>query len=184
MLPTLLTFGIAKCQQLPVIPMKTFMYFNPSPKCFNRSGFTLVEIMVVVVIVGLLAVLALPAVKKAREGSYKSRLANDYRQFRSGFENYALANGDWPVDEGPGVLPPEMVGYINASTFEKRTLFDGQWDWEGPGAFSFVAGISLRNSLAGDEFMMRLDGLLDDGDLTTGSFRILDGTAYTYVMEE
>ncbi|WP_267909451.1 type II secretion system protein [Pelagicoccus mobilis] len=61
-----------------------------------RHGFTLVELMIVVVLVGLLASIAIPTISKVRENALKSRLAHDFKTFRTAFEQYALENGDWP----------------------------------------------------------------------------------------
>lgn len=143
--------------------------------------------MVLVVIIGLLALLALPALGKAREGSYKSRLSNDFRQFRTGFETYALDHGEWPADRGPGSLPDVMDGYIVETKFEDPTIMEGEWDWDGPGAFSFEAGISVVGSNADTEFLERLDLALDDGSLGSGMFRTgvaAGGGSFTLILEE
>jgi type IV pilus assembly protein PilA len=54
-------------------------------KKLNRStkGFTLVEIMIVVVIIGLLAAMAVPAFQKVRKNSIGKAMANDARQIAS-----------------------------------------------------------------------------------------------------
>jgi len=138
--------------------------------------------MIVVVVVGLLATMAIPAFNRARIASRNSRLANDLRQFRGAFETYSLEHGEWPPDVGEGELPSEMEGYIVPSDFEEKTVAGGNYDWEGPGAFSFV-GISIRNSSLDESSASELDEILDDGDLGSGVFRD-EGGAYTLVIEE
>ncbi|GHC04423.1 hypothetical protein GCM10007047_21450 [Cerasicoccus arenae] len=139
--------------------------------------------MVVVVIIGLLAAIALPAFQRARQRSQNTRLANDLRQFSGAFETYSLENGVWPPDVNQGILPPEMVGYIVIDKFESGTIYGGNYDWEGPGAFSFIAGVSIRSSNLEDEQAIGIDEILDDGDLSTGKFRNISG-AYVYILEE
>ncbi len=54
----------------------------------SKKGFTLVEIMIVVVIIGLLAAMAIPAFQKVRENSVGGVLKNDARQLGSAAQQY------------------------------------------------------------------------------------------------
>ncbi len=56
----------------------------------SKKGFTLVEIMIVVVIIGLLAAMAIPAFKKVREDSKASAIKNDARQIAAAAQQYML----------------------------------------------------------------------------------------------
>lgn len=59
----------------------------------NKKGFTLVEIMIVVVIIGLLAAMAIPAFNKVRATSQDKAVTNNLRQYASAAQQYMLDEG-------------------------------------------------------------------------------------------
>ena len=59
----------------------------------SKKGFTLVEIMIVVVIIGLLAAMAIPAFQKVRQSSQDKAVLNNVRQLAGGADQYFLENG-------------------------------------------------------------------------------------------
>jgi len=59
----------------------------------SSKGFTLVEIMIVVVIIGLLAAMAIPAFQKVRQSSQDKAVLNNARQLSGAADQYFLENG-------------------------------------------------------------------------------------------
>jgi prepilin-type N-terminal cleavage/methylation domain-containing protein len=75
----------------------------------NRKGFTLVEIMIVVAIIGLLAAIAIPNFLKSRETSRMNACINNLRQIDGAKEQWAIAK---KKKEGDAIEATEVWEYI------------------------------------------------------------------------
>ena len=77
----------------------------------NTAGFTLVEIMIVVAIIGLLAAIAVPNFAQARTNARRGTCINNMRLIDAAKEQYALENNqDSSVSPADADLTPYLKG--------------------------------------------------------------------------
>jgi prepilin-type N-terminal cleavage/methylation domain-containing protein len=78
----------------------------------RRAGFTLVELLVVVAIVGILAGLAIPNMKNVLLRARAAEVAGDMDVVRVATQSYQANSHVWPAETSAGAIPPELVPYL------------------------------------------------------------------------
>lgn len=110
------------------------------------TGFTLVEILVVIAIIGVLVALLLPAIQTARESARRRQCSNNLRQLGVAAQLHlddkkvfpaTWVNGDERISWGLDLLP-----YLEESSLDAAWDHAAAW-WEGPNAALIATPIAI-----------------------------------------
>ncbi|MHC4880901.1 MAG: DUF1559 family PulG-like putative transporter [Planctomycetota bacterium] len=114
----------------------------------RRIGFSLVELLVVIAVIGVLTALALPAVQQARERARAAECINNLKQIGLALHNYESTHGTFPPsfvrqeDGNPPAPPPAsdplryrshwtgyhlLLPFMEQQTLHRKFDFRGTW---------------------------------------------------------
>lgn len=77
----------------------------------RKQGFSLAEMMVVIVIIGLLATLVVPNVLQRLQSAFKGKVKADITAIESSLKEYAINNGGKYPDSLEALVTPDENGY-------------------------------------------------------------------------
>jgi general secretion pathway protein G len=96
------------------------------------AGFTLMEVMVVILIIGLLMAIAVPSLRKARESSRISRATAEVEMLRSAIDQLAWDTGLWPGGLRREVSSSAELWDLTGASAGLLSAGSGFTGWKGP----------------------------------------------------
>lgn len=148
----------------------------------SLRGFTLVEIMIVVIIIGLLAALAIPTIHNSQKAAKGATFINDIRTYGAAAEVFSLETGDYPEAAGAGVMPTGLDEYIPTMKWTADTPIGGSWNFL-KNSDGIVSALGATGHTATVGQLMHIEAKFDDGSLSTGKLRTIAG-GYYYIVAE
>lgn len=146
------------------------------------NAFTLIEILIVVIVLGILASIAIPSIQASREETANHTFATNIRYACGPIQMYNFRNGAYPPDRNPGEYPAGLEHALGGMDWTGTTPIGGQWDWD-YNVFGITAAVSVHGPDNDTDQMAKIDAILDNGNLANGAFRIRSG-GYMLVIAE
>lgn len=141
----------------------------------NQRGFTLIELMTVVIVLSLLAAIALLKFQDLRNSARAAEVSGDIRVVTVAAYNYYADFQDWPPDGGVGVIPPALAPYLPGGFQFSKPTHQIDFDNLGLGGGAYMIGVTISTGDA--DLMNKLIRNLG----TKSPFFVAGGTL-TYVI--
>lgn len=137
----------------------------------NERGFTLIELMVVLIIIGILAAIAIPTMSKQTDKAKVKRAVSEMKSMKTMIDTYRAEKGTCPLADNTANIPGNISTELNSNGFKWLVTGDATtgivdpWDnayvysiddADAPTKYKLVSG-GPTGGIAGDA-----DGAKDD----------------------
>jgi len=99
----------------------------------NKFGFSLIELLVVIGIIGLLSTMAVSGFKLVQQRGRDSKRVSDIKTIRNGLELFSIEANRYPIYSAPGICingnDALSLELINASAIKNRIPSDPLPTW-------------------------------------------------------
>lgn len=149
-----------------------------------KNGFTLIEVLIVVVILGVLAGIVIPAYAGCTADSAQKAFMMNIKKIAEVADYHHQLTDAYFEDSSSGEMPAGLDTYLQSSMWTNGTPIGGVWDFE-LDSFGVRSAFGVHfNGVTpkDDAYMLEIDTAFDDGDLTTGCFRELADDRFYYIV--
>ncbi len=146
-------------------------------------AFTLVEILIVVVILGILAATVVPSFANATEPTRQTTFITNMKDFAEAAQIYKVRNNEYPADTNTGDLPDGFDELIDPRDWLGETPIGGQGGTEETDT-GYGIGVHFDGTgeTRDDDYMLEIDEIFDDGDLTGGIFQKTEDNRFYLIL--
>ena len=143
----------------------------------GRRGFSIIELMTVMAVIGILAALGIPRYRDMKRRAFSANIVSDFNTVRVAAYNYWADNSTYPPDGGAGTPPPALIPYLpKGFTFDKGDYTLDYDVWPSPfNPTQLVVGVTVTSA---DQALVNMVAQ----NIRAGGMGINVGNGYTYIF--
>ena len=115
----------------------------------NRRGFTLIELITVVVVIGVLSSIGTMRYLSLENDALTSKVGSEMQEIRLAALNYYTEHETWPAPASEGVIPLELAPLLSGATQFTTPHYTLEWRNVNGDDPAGIVGVVVRGTRAG-----------------------------------